>query len=218
MKRLLLLLAFPVAVLAQPVIPSGYPAPIGTCTKMRVETNNPLTTPPPYGPNKLAQRSGWAYGWVCPPGRILWFAGTWDASWPDWEKKATAAAYAGKSGLDALYAEANIPLAQIVNGSAQFPWGLDSVMVPLWAQLELDKADAFPPPGTEVWKVKPTGTATERVIFTLVNGKRGPLTNPVKYVSIGTVCDQLVRVDEPLGPLLTTYMGVPGGIAVCAKQ
>jgi hypothetical protein len=73
----------------------------------------------------------------------------------------------------------------------------------------------LPAPGTEVWKVRSPGP---RIVYTVVNGRRGPVTSPAQYVAVGTVCDQTVRIDERLGSIVITYMGVPGGVAVCGKQ
>lgn len=76
-----------------------------------------------------------------------------------------------------------------------------------------------PPPAPEVWKVKPSGTAATRVVYTVTPTlTRGPLTNPLINVDIGATCNPAVTVTEKLGLTVTTYMGVPGGIAVCVKQ
>lgn len=74
-----------------------------------------------------------------------------------------------------------------------------------------------PPPGPEVWRVKPSGTAKTRVVYQLIPvspPRRGGLTTPLLTVPIGTECDQSVRtvVDG------STYMGVTGGLAVCERQ
>lgn len=78
----------------------------------------------------------------------------------------------------------------------------------------------LPPPPAEVWKVKPSGTAKTRVVYTVTpTMTKGPLTSPLITVPIGTECNQAVRYDEKLSATSAiTYMGVPGGIAVCEKQ
>ena len=75
-----------------------------------------------------------------------------------------------------------------------------------------------PPPPSETWKVKASGTAINRVVYTISGGRRAALTNPLRTVPIGSPCDPAVRVEESLGTAVTVYMGVPGGIAVCERQ
>jgi hypothetical protein len=72
-----------------------------------------------------------------------------------------------------------------------------------------------PPPGPEVWRVKPTGTAaTTRVVYRVLAGKLAGPTSPLRTVAVGTLCDQSIRIEA--SP--STYMGVSGGVAVCERQ
>lgn len=84
--------------------------------------------------------------------------------------------------------------------------------------IALNPVPPVPPP--EIWRVRPSGTSTSRVVYLTVTVagqlRRGSLTSPLITVDVGTVCDPAIRVDDPITGLI--YMGVPGGIAVCAKQ
>lgn len=77
------------------------------------------------------------------------------------------------------------------------------------------KLPAPQPPGSEVWKVKASGTSKTRVVYTLrPDLTRGPLTSPLISVTVGTVCDPTVKIVESG----VVYMKVDGGVAVCEKQ
>jgi hypothetical protein len=71
-----------------------------------------------------------------------------------------------------------------------------------------------PPPA--VWTVK--GPGATRVVYSYIaaTNKRGVVTNLT--VPVGSPCDPSIKVVETLGTLVTTYMGVPGGIAVCEAK
>lgn len=143
--------------------------------------------------------------WYCPTettGHQFWWH--WAEAPANWTKLAADALKAGKPAIDA-YAEQVALCQRAPNGGCFTPADLDGVIQPGFKQFA-----ALFPAQTATWKVKPPGP---RVVYTLVAGKRGPLTNPVQYVAAGTSCDPSIRVDEPL--LKLTYMGVPGGIAVC---
>lgn len=173
--------------------------------------------------------NGWYMFWLCKAPNALWeshglYCRHGNCVQQTWIDVQTALGQAPdrSAAADAAYAKyvtAGQCFDEITNNTPN---------APICRELQTAMKDALavvnpaPPSPTDVWKVKPSGTAATRVVYTVVNGKRGPLAlNPdgtTKTVAVGTVCDQSVKITETIGTLVNVYMGVPGGIAVCAKQ
>jgi len=167
---------------------------------------------------------GFSLGWLCPQrtdGKIQLYQwwGHWTELPGDWQRQIMAAIDAGTA--DQLAAKAGTATKD-ANGAYLFPADLAPLPVDAFNRLlalrPTMQPPPPPPPGSEVWVVKPSGTSATRVVYAYLKAtnSRGPVTSLT--VPVGTVCDQSIQVTERVGTLTNVYMGVPGGIALCAKQ
>lgn len=80
----------------------------------------------------------------------------------------------------------------------------------------------IPDPPAVTWRVlkDPFGSSGRRLVYTVavVQGttKRGVPVSPARYVDPGAPCDQITRVDEPVGIVFMSVLGDPSLIARCA--
>lgn len=169
--------------------------------------------------------NGWYAFWICKGTDALWtgyglYCRHGVCAQGDWiESQLAVGQAADKAGLlDALYAKLVIApdcLIEIKNNTANAPICRDLTTAATAVVTALNPPPAPAPTG---WAVKASGTATTRVVYAYIaaTNKRGALTG--QTVAVGSPCDSSIRVDERIGTLLTTYMGVPGGIAVCEAK
>lgn len=161
--------------------------------------------------------TGWSYGYACPPGPGTLFQawGLWADALPDWEAQ-TANAVAGGDAALAAFVTSNLTQApKDANGAALFPNGLDAVVLGVHAQIKIDAATLPVPVPPSGYVVRANGTAATRVVYSYVAATRSRGAVTSMTVPVGAPCDASITVTERIGTLITTYMGVPGGIAVC---
>lgn len=131
-------------------------------------------------------------------------AGAWDAMPRDW----AAIADTLLRGTDADRAAAWDKYATASEWDPRLKPDLDAV----WALLPV-------PPPVARWTVlaDPFRADKQRLVYTVVSGKRGPATNPARYVAAGVACDPIVTIAE-LGPsYFLSVLGDPNLVARCVK-
>ncbi len=155
-----------------------------------------------------ASAVGLVWGYTCAAADGRWYkqlaAGPWSAFPSDWLALLDALA----RGTAAERAAAWDKYATATAWDERLKPDLDVV----WA--------ALPSPApVAVWIVvaDPFRADKQRLVYTVVAGKRGPATNPAQYVAAGTPCDPAVTIAE-LGPTyFLSVLGDPNFVARCAK-
>lgn len=153
-----------------------------------------------------ASTVGLVWGYTCQAADGKWYIitgyGTWEQYPKDWlyiMDTAIRGTNADRQALWAKYATTDL---------------IDERLLPDWEKI----AALLPlPPLVTVWKVMPDPFRADkkRLVYTVVNGKRGPAT--IQYVDAGAACDPVTTITE-YGPVyFLSVLGNPNLVARCVK-
>lgn len=206
MKKLLLLLLLPLNVLAAP--PKCWPD-----MSMPVMLERASTAAIGYGEVVYAASPiGIVWGYTCKASDNLYYkniaAGAWENMPRDWLYIMDTL----MRGTDADREAAWLKYATATAWDSRLQSDLDAV----WKLLP--NAPAPPPVSAFIVLADPFRADKKRLVYTVVNAKRGPATSPAIYINAGEPCDPKTTITELGGVTFMSVLGDPNKIARCIKK